>query len=251
MIVMNSFDKYSDVYDLIYHNKDYRSELDHFLSLLEFESDQPNILEVGCGTGNYTRYLMDFTKNLVPFELSPQMAKIAERKNGLKVIIGDISEKKTFDLKFDACLMLFHVINYITENNKLEAAINNISESLRKGGYFLFDSWHTPAVYTLKPKKRSLKVTKNSLSIVRKSTPSVNILRNIIKVNFQCVITDKEKPHNARQYNEVHEMRPYSIPELKLVLDKYGFITERITKNFSKKTPDITDWSICIVCRKR
>ena len=247
----NNFNKYSHLYDLMYQNKDYDTELDYFMSLVDLGTVNPKLLEVGSGTGNYTNSLKRYTNNIFPLELSAEMAVVAERKSGIEVIVDDISKTRALQSDFDMCLMLFHVINYITQNDQLENAIKNVSDALKSGGYFLFDTWHTPGVYNLGPEIRQLDIETGEQFISRRSIPKIDVVENIVSVEFEFEVVDKAKQDPPRSFCETHKMRPFSVPELSMLLKRHGLVIERVTKNFSFETPTLSDWSVCIVCQKK
>ncbi|MBL7937685.1 MAG: class I SAM-dependent methyltransferase, partial [Bacteroidia bacterium] len=54
------FETYSQYYDLLYKDKNYISETDYIVSLIEtFNLSTKNILELGCGTGIHASLLAE------------------------------------------------------------------------------------------------------------------------------------------------------------------------------------------------
>ena len=56
--------------------------------------------------------------------------------------------------KFDSAISLFHVINYLTDNQSIINCFNLVNNHLNTNGIFLFDIWYSPAVYAQKPQTR-------------------------------------------------------------------------------------------------
>ena len=88
---MNSFKKkafnkdYSNLYDLFYKKKNYSKEV--FLIKKLIRKKNLSILELGCGTGNYTKKLVPLSKKKVAIEKSKNMIKIAKKKKNTKNFI--------------------------------------------------------------------------------------------------------------------------------------------------------------------
>ena len=51
------YKEYSYIYDNIYSNKNYKKEFDFILKYLKkYNPKSKSILDLGCGTGSYTKY---------------------------------------------------------------------------------------------------------------------------------------------------------------------------------------------------
>lgn len=95
-----------------------------------------DILEVGCGIGNFTSSLtkygrvwaIDVNKNYIR-----QLKKISEK--GEKIGMGDIENGKYFfkDKKFD-CVVCINVLEHIKDDQK---ALENIFKLLKKDGHLI------------------------------------------------------------------------------------------------------------------
>lgn len=95
-----------------------------------------NILEVGCGTGNFTKSLVKYG-NVWTIDIDPHFIKETARSLNKKVKIGygDIEKGKYFFKKkhFDT-IVCFNVLEHI-ENDKI--AVENLNKLLNKGGILL------------------------------------------------------------------------------------------------------------------
>ena len=137
-IISGNFSKHARVYDKY-------STVQNFSALRLIEeangSSFGNILEIGCGTGNYTKLLREkFPKaRIKAIDISGEMIKIAKEKlgnEGIEFIIADAENlklEKSFDLiSSNASFQWF-------EN--LEADLARYKEALNKGGSVLFSTF--------------------------------------------------------------------------------------------------------------
>lgn len=135
---VNIFDKNASAYDERYANLNlYNDTYDLFCSLLP--KRHSTILDVGCGPGNITDYLLrkrpDF--QITGIDLAPKMLEIALEKNpSAKFEMMDCRELDKLKTKFDAIICGF-AIPYLSvdETSKLIADCANL---LEPGGIFYF-----------------------------------------------------------------------------------------------------------------
>lgn len=136
------------------------------------------ILELGCGTGNYTKKLVPLSKKIVAVDKSKYMIEIAKRKKIKKTLFltNEIKFLK-FNQKFDLIISFFHILSY--QKNNLEVKkFFELSKYLKRGGFFIFDFWNEEGVNFLKPRKTKLLVKKNNYLIKRTSNPLWNKKKN-------------------------------------------------------------------------
>jgi len=91
-----SVDKY---YDLLYADKDYASETSYIISHLKrYNPGARELLELGSGTGNYSKHFSEAGYNITGIEKSEGMAKVAAGKQlrGFVPLTGDIT---AFEIK--------------------------------------------------------------------------------------------------------------------------------------------------------
>lgn len=246
---IKSFEKdYSSYYDLFYSDKNYEAESQYFLS--KAERDIKNILELGCGTGNYSEYFIKKGKTVYGVEISKSMLNIANKRfsNNFISIHSDIENFK-IDKKFKIAYSLFHVFSYLTENNKILNTLKNINNHLEKGGLFIFDYWYTNGVLNLKPETKIRKIENKKIKATRLSTPNIVCNKNLVEVNFEYFIEDKETK-KIFQNSEKHNMRHFSLPELELFANLSGFEILNSEELISKKFPSDKVWALTSIFKK-
>lgn len=249
---MGNFDNYSKYYDLLYCDKDYKSECDYVLDLIgSNDNSVQSILELGCGSGNHALF---FTLNgieVTGIERSKKMVEVARSKkiNNFFPIERNIVE---FDLNktFDSVVALFHVMSYLTDNKDMISCLKSVNRHLHSGGLFIFDIWFTPSVYSQKPETRVKKLVDDEISVLRITESASDFKNNVVNVNFEVHIHNK-KNNKYEVIHESHPMRHFSIPELELLAVLTGFEMIRTEEFLTKKKPSDSTWGVCIVFKKQ
>ncbi len=242
------FNLYSLYYNLLYKDKDYKIEVDYILEKLKIYQNFNQILEIGMGTGTHANLLQKKGLHVTGIEKSEGMAKQARAK-GIECYVKDCSD---FNLgkKFDVVISLFHVISYVTENDNLTKTFQNVYNHLKPGGIFLFDVWYSPAVYNLKPETRIKRIEDKELNITRIAEPVLHFNKNIVDVNYEVIIEEKQYGKITR-ITETHPMRHFSLPEIKLLSSFTGFEIVETEEWMTGKEPSENTWGVCFILRKK
>ena len=141
------FSQSARIYDLIYHFKDYRAEVDRITERIRQEHPSArSILDVACGTGGHTRMLEeDFEVD--GLDIEPAFVEIARRKLRRGTIhTGDMAG---FDLgrRYDVVVCLFSSIGYLREQERLVSALRSFGRHLHPNGLMMIEPWFTPEAW--------------------------------------------------------------------------------------------------------
>jgi len=189
------FENYAKYYDLLYQDKDYEKEIDFIVSLIEQHSHKKilRILDIGCGTGIHANYLAEKGYLVTGIDFSEEMIDIANKNKhfNTEFYIGDATNFN-IKIKFDIILSLFHVVSYQTSNKNISNMFNHVYKHLKKGGLFIFDFWHAPAVLIEKPTIKIKRIENDAIKITRIAEPSLDILCNTVDVKYEITVTYKE-----------------------------------------------------------
>lgn len=245
------FNNYAKYYNLLYSDKDYKSEIEYIDSLIRNYSTKGNlsVLDAGCGTGRHANYLAEKGYHVTGIDRSAEMIEIANKNKNknTEFHINDITDF-VLNRKFDVVLALFHVASYQTTNIELSAMLSNIFKHLKPGGIFIFDFWYTPAVFIQNATVKIKRLSDNEISIVRISEPVHHYNENIIDVNFELLINDK-KNNVFDVVHELHKMRYFSIPELDFILNSFGMSVLRYEEWLTGKNPSQNTWGVCSIAK--
>ncbi|HET7898747.1 MAG TPA: class I SAM-dependent methyltransferase [Flavisolibacter sp.] len=247
-----AFDLSAVYYDLFYQDKDYFAEAVFVDALIKrYNPASRDLLELGCGTGNYSRCFSDFGYLVTGLDLSVEMIRRAQAKR-LRSFTGIVADITSFDLSstFDSAVALFHVVSYLTETEKLLSCLQTVERHLRPGGVFIFDVWFTPAVCFLQPEDRVKEVADQTFTATRKAHSVVDDEKNTVTVNYHFDVAEKATGiiHTA---NEQHIMRHFSTPEISLMAHLTGFTLIEAKELRSGNPPSKNTWSVCYVLQKK
>lgn len=208
-------DVYARCYDLLYRDKSYADEARYVRGLIEEHGAWvKTLLELGCGTGRYTRELLAMDYAVRGVDVSAEMLEQARARcsGNAEFSCADVT-RLNLQRKFDCAVALFHVLDYLTSNEQLESAFARTADHLVPGGVFVFDFWYGPAVLTERPSVRVKHVADESLEVVRTSRPVLLPNENVVEVHFENQIHVLASAERFEE-REIHRMRYLFLPEI-------------------------------------
>ena len=247
----------AEAYDLIYKDKDYQSECDFVEEIIKKYSEKTKrILDVGCGSGGHAIPLAKSGYDVVGFDLSEAMIGRAKKKaekekiTNLNLHVMDLHDFQLDD-KFDACIAMFAVMGYITENSDIAKALSNIHRHLKHEGIFIFDVWNGLAVMRILPEQRLKEIENDEVKIIRVAVPNLRSFDHICEVNYKLLILSKED-NTFNEINEKHIVRFYFPKEISYYLEDAGFEVLKICPflDLNGKV-DENVWNTCVIARAR
>jgi SAM-dependent methyltransferase len=232
---MSAFNAYSKYYDLLYKDKDYSGEAEYIHKLIQkYAPGVKSILNLGCGTGRHDIFLAEKGYTITGVDISEDMISIARANLSATTNLANKTNStcptflcddiRTIRLcsKFDAVISLFHVISYQTSNSDLQETFATVRAHLNPDGFFIFDCWYGPAVLSDRPQVRIKRMANHEIEVTRTAKPFIHANSNIVNVNYEILIKDKEKG-SIKIIKETHRMRYLFYPELKFMLKASGF----------------------------
>ena len=244
---------YSKVYDILYKKKNYIKEFNLIHNKIKkYKKDSKSILELGCGTGQYSKLLAKKKYSVIAVDRSLSMLKLAKKKckniKGLKFIKKDLL-KFSYPKKFDVVTSLFDVVSYINNKNGLSNFFNNSRKNLKDKGILIFDFWNKKGVLKLKPENRFKIFNYKNLEIFKLNSPNWYKNQNLISVNTKLFILNK-KTKKFIKINENHLMKYFDLKKIKYELKKNNFkFLEWVEISKNKKKLD-NCWSILVIAKK-
>jgi SAM-dependent methyltransferase len=254
--VFNSL--YAEHYDQFYSAKSYDEECDLIEAALARYGDGGGkaLLDIGCGTGGHSLELARRGYAMTGVDLSPSMVAQARAKGEALPeserpawLVGDA---RTFEAggPFDAAIMMFAVVGYLTANDDVMAGLRNIRRHLRPGAAFVCDFWYGPSVLVDRPTDRIRVLEAGSRQIIRATNTTLDVTRHTADVSFRLWSLDEGRL--VSESSEMHQMRYFFPQEYAFMLSQAGFDMVGISAFPSLDQP-LTDetWNAVVVAIAR
>lgn len=154
------FDKMADSYDSWYGSGAGamydRLEKKAFDNLTANNNTGGQLLEIGCGTGHWSRYFSEKGFEVTGIDISENMIKTAEKKNipGCRFQIADGRKLPFFDHSFDVAAAIT-TLEFAEQPKEL---ISEMARCVKPGGRLLFGVLNSLASYNLKRKRKTQSV---------------------------------------------------------------------------------------------
>lgn len=135
---------HADLYDYMYHWKDYPGEAAALRALLAAEGVAPGarLLEAAVGTGVHLQHLAPHYE-VAGFDLNEGMLRVARgRLPGVPLWQADMRHV-TVEEPVDVLICMFSSIGYLTDRAALAAAAARFADALRPGGLLVVEPWFT------------------------------------------------------------------------------------------------------------
>jgi SAM-dependent methyltransferase len=247
-------DLYATTYDSIYATKDYVREVDAVMQILSkfAKARTVSILDVGCGTGRHAALLAQRNFEVTGVDRSKEMLARGRQRSEEEHLQGKLTfcqgDARNLELggTFDAALMMFNVLGYMTTNDDLMATLRSVRRHLSEDGLFIFDIWYGPALVSDPPGERRQEVQLGTVKIVRVASGQVrgHEQRCDISINLQQL--DGERVIESSE--EFHQVRYFFPLEIDLALRAADFRLLAI-RRFPEidKDPELGTWGAVVV----
>lgn len=251
---MESFDKYAEYYDLIYHDKDYGKECNFIEEIIQNYSTNlvKTILDCGCGTGGHTIPLAQRGYAVTGIDASKRELKHARRKAKESNVNADFQSGDLRQLELgktvDACICMFAVLNYITVTEEIIETLRRIRRHLAADSLFVCDIWNGLAVLRQLPSVRVKVVQNEKIRVIRTVEPELDAFNHICRLKYRLLISHGDKL--IEEIIETHVIRYYFPQEIKHYLKDAGFEVLKICPFLDLNgMVDENIWNITIIAK--
>ena len=135
--------EFAEVYDVFMKHVDYKG---WYKFLKTYIKTKGEVLDLGCGTGEFIYRLLDDGFSVTGVDISEGMLEMAEKKiksknlksNDYKLVKADIVNYE-HNNEADYIMCNFDTVNYFENKTEFKKFISKCYKNLKKGGYFIFD----------------------------------------------------------------------------------------------------------------
>ena len=134
LFAVTTYNKIADIYTRQYFDDLTDTPwIDKFLAYLP---DKAKILDVGCGPGEFAKYLLGKSDDVIGVDLSEEMIKIAkERVDGEHFSVMDMRHLAFDKETFDGVLVAYSLIHIPT--NEVTSTLQEFHRVLKPGGFLM------------------------------------------------------------------------------------------------------------------
>jgi len=142
--IVKPYSKLAYIYDEVMSHVDYERWARYIERLIKkYQPQCQSLLDISCGTGKFLLSLSSKETELVGFDISFEMVKIAREKNkarndNIYFFQGDMASF-SMKKKFNVVVCLYDSINYLKDFNLWQKLFSRVTDVLHEKGIFIFD----------------------------------------------------------------------------------------------------------------
>jgi len=241
-------EKYAELYDFFYANKDYASEVSFVESRLNhFGQYLPcRILDFGAGTGNHSLELASRGYEVTAVEIANSMRTRFEKKAFNQELKIDIRNRMPSDQSFDVIASMFAVMNYLDGTAELLETLSSFRTNLKSRGLLALDMWNGAAAPTLLEKHREKVFETPQGTWNRISDVETDWVQQRVTVNYRL----EKLPDQQVDAQETHRLSYYTPREMSQLLLQSGFKLLEVLPSFETRQPTLKDFNLLFIARR-
>lgn len=210
--------EYHEMYQSIF---DYQKEFELYDKLLK-DFNCNKVLEVGCGSGNLSKYFVEAGYDYIGTDLSESMLKIARENDPKSQFLQRDMRELGFENEFDAVLITGRSFTYMTTNDDIKKALESVNRTLKPNGIFIFDNFNAPEIFTNFKSQMEQVSVYNGRTYRRVSNNSFNLETGWTwNWNAEYFIEENGRVIDIIKDNSI--LRAFTEDELRLFLRLYRF----------------------------
>ncbi|TDL34479.1 class I SAM-dependent methyltransferase [Jeotgalibacillus sp. S-D1] len=248
-----SYGRFAEVYDQLMKDMPYDQWTRFLLEKQnEFNITGRRLMDVGCGTGEWTLKIAQEGFEVTGIDLSDSMLAVASNKAqeagvAIEFFQQDMAEASGFEA-FDIITIFCDSLNYLETEDEVKSTFHHMHKLLNPGGLFLFDIHSIYKMDTLFI-DQSFTYDDGEVAYIWNSFSGDHPYSVEHELSF-FVLEDEERDSYIR-FDELHKQRTYTIQTYKALLEETGFTVEGITADFSPSlSPSDESERIFFTCRK-
>jgi ubiquinone/menaquinone biosynthesis C-methylase UbiE len=228
-----NYGKFAYLYDELMTDAPYDQWVSFVLKVVNSNGlETGQILDVGCGTGNIAIPLSKKGLEVTAVDLSEEMLFVAQEKNeaaGTKVQFFQQDMRELEGLgRYDTIVSLCDSINYLNDEDELNATFSRVWEHLNDHGLFIFD---VHSIHKIEKIFNGNTFAHNGEDISYIWECFAGVEPHSVEHDLSFFVRDKKGLYE--RYDEFHKQRTYPIEVYEQALQNAGFKIVTITGDFS------------------
>lgn len=139
-----SYERFAYIYDVLMEDVPYEKWIERFAERMKtYQVDGNKVLDVACGTGEFTVRLAKQGYNVTGVDLSEEMLSMAKEKAEVAKVTVPFYHQNMIELEmaeqFDSIVIFCDSLNYLPHEEDVQATFKRVHEHLKQGGLFMFD----------------------------------------------------------------------------------------------------------------
>ena len=246
-----SYERFAFVYDLLMEDVPYDKWIDRFIEMKNrYQVEGTKVLDVACGTGEFTVRLAKRGFDVAGVDLSEEMLSIAREKAEAAKVSIPFYHQNMMELDmgelFDSIVIFCDSLNYLQDEKDVQMTFAKVYEQLQKGGLFMFD---VHSVY----KMEHIFANETFAHSEEEASYIWNSFEGEFPYSVEHELTFFVKDHESglyERFEEDHYQRTYPIDTYKMWLEAAGFTIKEVLGDLENEEPTTTSERILFVAMK-
>ena len=219
---MEAYTEFADVYDTFMDETPYEEWCEFLVRILEeYKVPKGLVLDLGCGTGTFTRMLSREGYDMIGVDNAEQMLAIAMEKTeesgeNILYLLQDMREFELYGT-VGAVISVCDSLNYLLEEEELVQTFKLVNNYLDPGGIFIFD-FNTVYKYRDVIGDTTIAENREDCSFIWE-----NFYHEEEEINeYELTVFVREENECFRKFEENHFQRGYRLKQMKKALEQAG-----------------------------
>jgi ubiquinone/menaquinone biosynthesis C-methylase UbiE len=239
------YNEFAQFYSSLNMNADYEKRAEYILSLFERFDKKPSLmLDLCCGTGEFTRLFSKSGISMIGVDISPEMLSEATSRDCENLYLCQNAAELDLYGTVDGAVCMLDSLNHITDYGDFKKALEKVSLFLEKDRLFIFDM-NTPYKHESVLANNTFVIENEEVYCVWQNEYDKDNALTRIYLDFFC--GDGE---NYTRTTDYFEEKVYSLEEITSAISGAGLKTEGIFGEFTLDSPADNTERYIFVTRK-
>lgn len=247
-----SYERFAYVYDDLMKDAPYEKWLELLLAKMEqYNVDGKHVLDLACGTGEFTVELAKHVFTVAGVDLSEEMLSMANDKAADAGLSLSFFQQNMAELEglgtYDTVTLFCDSLNYLREEEDISKTFAGVYTHLREDGLFLFD---VHSVYKMEKvfANQTFALSDEDVSYIWECFPGE--AEHSVEHELSFFVRDEESGMYDR-FDEFHYQRTYQASHYRALLEAAGFEVLELLSDLEDEPMHAETERILFVARKK